>query len=199
MKREIVRRNYQIRGVPFSGEEDLAAWVLAQAGELKLGTLLAHADDGVIWGQVRDDGLHLSGQYFPQVSPPLRAATLQEARLFGAPGELYLWQDEAGGWGARLVVDGAGQEIETFDEYHMLWGTQREDEAGGFTLVRDGERGQRHAPPLGADSLSFDQGRQRRPLRLQVRHYLAPDEDTGLAAVRISRLVALLPDTEVKL
>ena len=198
MKREIVRRNYQITEAPFSGEEDLATWVLEQADELKLGTLLAHADDGVIWGQVRDDGLHLSSQYFPQVSPPLRAATLQEARLFGPSGELYVWRDEEGGWGARLVGDGAGQEAETFDEYHMLWGTRRDDEEGGFTLVRDGERGQRHAPPLGTDKLSFDQRRQRRPLRLQVRHYLALDEDTGLVAVRLSRLVAVLPDTEVK-
>jgi CRISPR-associated protein (TIGR03984 family) len=198
MKREIVQRQYQITEVQVSGEEDLAAWLLEQAEKHNLTTLLAHADDGVIWGQMQDGKLHLSSDYFPQVSPPLRADTLQEGRLFGPAGELHLWRDEDGGWDARLVQDGVGQEADSFDEYQILWGTRRDGDEEGFTLVRDGERGQRHAPPVPADKLRFDQSVQRRPLRLQVRHYLAPDDDTGLVTVRLSRLVAVLPDTEVK-
>jgi len=197
MKRKIVQRQYQVESVLVNGDLDLTVWLLAQAQEFGLTTLLAHADDGLIWGQVRGERLYLSSEYFPRVSPPLRAVTLQEARLFGPEAELHLWRDEEGRWQARLVQDGTGEPVERFDEYQMLWGTRREGEKGGFTLVSDGEMGHRHAPPVPADKLRFGQ-KGRRPLRLQVRHYLATDDHTGLLYVYLSRLVAVLPDTEVE-
>lgn len=198
MKRKIAQRQCQIRSIPVNGDPDLNVWLSAQAQTYGLTTLLAHADDGIIWGQVRDGKLHLSSEYFPRVSPPLRTVTLQEARLFGPSAEAHLWCDEDGCWQACLVQDGSGQHVEAFDEYQMLWGTKCEDEKGGFTLVSDGEMGHRHAPPVPGDNLRFDQNRQCRPLRLQVRHYLAADDDTGLMYVNLSRLVAVLTDTEVE-
>lgn len=199
MKRKIVQQKYQVKHIAVNGDPDLSTWLLTQAKEFGLTTLLAHADDGLIWGQVREGKLHLSSDYFPSVSPPLRTNTLQEGRLFGLSAELHLWRDKERDWQTCLVQDGVGQPVEAFDEYQMLWGTRHDDDRGAFTLVSDGELGHRHSPPVSAVKLQFDQRNQRRPLRLQVRHYLATDDDTGLVYIHLSRLVAVLPDTEVKL
>jgi len=84
----------------------------------------------------------------------------------------------------------------------MLWGTCLEEEKEGFSLVSEGSEGRmghRHAPPISARRLRFDSmaQRRRRPLRLQVRHYLAEDSETGLAYIARSRLVAVCTDEEV--
>ncbi|MFB0546783.1 MAG: CRISPR-associated protein Csx19, partial [Anaerolineae bacterium] len=115
MKRKIEQHKYQLKHMPVHGEPDLSAWLLAQAEEFGLTTLLAHADDGLIWGQVREGKLHLSSDHFPAVSPPLRTNTLQEGRLFGPSAELHLWRDEGGHWQSRLVQDDLGQPVEAFD------------------------------------------------------------------------------------
>ena len=200
MKREIVKMPCQSEKITIDRDLDteLVTWLLGQASEYRLTTLLAYADDGLVWGKVEDGRLLLSGQYFPDVSTLLRAATLQECRLFGPFAELHLWGDEGSNWQACLVRDDSGSSLEAFDEYQMLWGTKREDENGGFTLVRDGERGHRHAPPVSTDELKFSSDGPRRPLRLHVRHYLAEDNNTGLAYVTLSRLVAVCVDTEVE-
>ena len=196
MKREIVQSKCQVRDIPLDPDLDLPAWLLEQAQTYGLATLLAHADDGVIWGQVRDDKLLLAGDNFA-VSPPLRAVTLQDARLFGPAAEVHLWRDEESGWRSCVVQDGIGNPVETLDEYHMLWGTQIENSEDGFTWVGDGEIKHYHAPPIEGNRLQFGQGGQRRPLRLWVRHYLETDDDTGLVTIGLSRLVDVLADTEV--
>lgn len=140
--------------------------------------LLAHADDGVIWGELRADRLHLSGDAFPAISPPLRAATLQQARLFGPQAEILLWKDN-GVWFGRLIRDDANEVEDAFDETHLLWGTDVEARQDGFTLLREGKEGLRHAPPLPDDA--------QLPVRLQVRHYVAYDAD-GQAYIAYSRL-----------
>ncbi len=149
-----------------------------QARSYGMRWLLAHADDGVIWGEFRDNELHLSSDAFPEVSPPLMAETLQHARLFGPRAELLLWKDDTI-WRARLIQDGAGEPCEYYDEAHMLWGNKEERRNGGFVLLRQGKEGLRHAPPASSTDV-----------RLTVRHYLAYDED-GQAYVVYSRLVAI--------
>jgi len=160
---------------------DPSGWFQKQAGVGDGAWFLAHADDGVIWGEVRADGLHLSGDAFPQISPPLRAVTLQQARLFGPNAELLLWKNDAA-WRARLVQDGAGEDGEYYDETHLLWGTAMEEQRDGFTLLREGKEGLRHAPPL-PPAVHL-------PARLRVRHYLAYDPD-GQAYIACSRLVGI--------
>jgi CRISPR-associated protein (TIGR03984 family) len=180
-------------------EADLVGWLVAQAQAHDLTTLLAHADDGVIWGEMRQKQLLTSGDVFsePDVSPPLRALTLQQARLFGPAAELLLWRTE-GGWQARLVTDDVGDEVECFDEWQILWGTRCEGSRDGFTLVADGAQGLRHAPPVRVDVRLFDPGENRRPLRLQVRHYLETDTESGLLRVTLSRLVQVTDETQVR-
>ena len=103
--------------VDFNG--DIQTWLEQQADTYNLRWLLAHADDGVIWGEVRDDDLHLSNSLF---EPELRVTTLQMARLFGEAGELYLWKSN-NNWSARLVLEGDGDTKQYYDETQLLWGT----------------------------------------------------------------------------
>lgn len=179
--------------------EALRAWLEEQAKAHDLTTLLAHADDGVIWGEVRNGKLHLSHGAFPKISPPLRPLSLQQARLFGPNAELLVWRDDRV-WRARLLQD---ERVETgceyFDEEQWLWGDRwevREDNPNDcFTLVSEGAEGRRHAVPLNVantayfDHADIDAGRWH-PLRLVVRHYLAEDPD-GVVYVARSRLVKL--------
>jgi len=167
--------------IPGSFTENPTSVLAEFAGRYRLRWLLAHADDGVIWGQVRDDGLHLSSAVFPSVSPPLRAETLQQARLFGPEAELLLWKNETG-WQARIIQDASGENGEYYDETHLLWGTDVEERQDGFALLREGREGLRHAPPLPENVPP--------PVHLRVRHYVKYDSD-GQAYIAYSRLVAL--------
>ncbi|OAT86779.1 CRISPR-associated protein [Desulfotomaculum copahuensis] len=168
--------------VPAGLENDIKDWFCRQSRLYGLRWFLAHADDGVIWGESREAGLALSGDSFPEVSPPLRAVTLQQARLFGKEGELFLWQD-GGDRRARLIRDGVGEEKEYYDEDQLLWGNKLECWKDGFALLRQGSEGLLHAPPLpeGAEL----------PVRLKVRHYIDYDSDDGQAFIAFSRLVSL--------
>jgi hypothetical protein len=80
-------------------------WLSQQMYAHGLKYLLAHADDGVIWGRLDDEELITSHDVAPEYSPPLRAATLQTVRLFARAGELFVWRDEAGVWTGRLIAE----------------------------------------------------------------------------------------------
>jgi CRISPR-associated protein (TIGR03984 family) len=171
-----------------SFEDAPQAW-LAERTSADMPWLLVHADDGVIWGKRQANGsLALSGELFdnpddyPTVAVALRSVTIQQARLFGPAGELLIWRSDDG-FRARHIEDGA-QPRDHLDEAYLLWSMGQPkaiDEEAGFALLREGQRGNRHAPPV------IPQGR--RP-RLCVRHYLAYD-DQGQAYVCMSRLVKL--------
>jgi CRISPR-associated protein (TIGR03984 family) len=165
---------------------DPSAWFQKQTSVGDEVWFLAHADDGVIWGQIREGRLFTSDSVFPQVSPPLRAITVQQAQLFGQSAEVRVWRDEDGFKACRLQ-DCQDEGAEAFDEMHILWGTRAEARVRGFTLVADGRQGLRHAVPLEVEDAVFGRGR---PLRLVVRHYLAYDGD-GQVRITLSRLVAL--------
>lgn len=180
---------YQLANIPVDGDfiTGPANWIVAQARKFGLRYLLAHADDGVIWGRIDNDGLHISHGIAP-TSPPLRASTLQQARIFGLPGEVLLWRDDDG-WHARFATDTPGNDDDIIDEDHILSGNTVETVKDGFTLLREGAQGMRHAVPIviTAEQLKHHQ------LRLRVRHYITENED-GEASITMSRLVQLLPE-----
>lgn len=168
-------------------DEALRDWFANQAKTYQLPWLLAHADDGVIWGYLDDQGnLQLSGEAFADVSPPLRLTTLQQARLFGSVGEVLVWRT-ASGLVARYAHEGAGPTHHYYDTQPLLWGDQVEEgpEDIDFVLLRQGEQGLLHAPPLRAAGI------ERLPAHLTARHYLDYEPDTGQAFVCLSRLMSL--------
>ncbi len=167
----------------------LEGWIIEGGTNYGLIYLLAHAEDGVIWGKIEAGKLTTSGEVFPQISPGLRLETLQQCRIFGDEGEIFLWKCDRG-WKARLIPDETS--LEYIPECQILWGTKSEREEKGFTLVTDGSQGLRHAVPLtGINDYFF--GDNYRPIRLSVKHYIDYDEDTGIAFISCSRLVSLQP------
>jgi CRISPR-associated protein (TIGR03984 family) len=168
--------------------QDPAVWLVTQAKQHGLQYLLAHADDGVIWGRVDGETLTTSHAIAPRISPELRSVTLEQCRLFDESGELLIWQDDAG-WHARLATDEEGASNDRFQEDQLLWGTAVEKQTDTFTLLSEGAQGLRHAVPIRVSSEQLKQ----HELRLRVRHYIAYDEASGEARVALSRLVTLLP------
>lgn len=186
---------------PVSDCKALLAWVNGKGAAVTeaAGTvwLLAHCDDGVVWGK-RDDQQSpwlLSNVPFPKISPLLIEGNLQQLRLFGAEREVLVWRTEIGFAGRILVDDGAvfsnGDPLRPKHERHVLVGDRLlAGPVGGFSLVGDA-RGSRHAVPVECRGEDFlQQGRPYTPLRLQVRHYVNQNE-SGVVRVATSRLVNL--------
>ena len=192
-----IQRQVQPVALDATFEDSLADWLVGQAQDHSLITMLAHAADGVIWGRVEQGQLITSRDAFPDqdVSPVLRLLTLQQLRLFGPDAELLLWRAD-GGWRSRLIVDGVGEIVEFYDEWQILWGTRREAVRDGFTLVADGALGHSHAPPVEISESLFAPDENRRPLRLQMRHYLETNPNSGLLRVALSRLVEVTDETQ---
>ena len=71
----------------FSEDQALLAWVKGEGLLINEATgtqwLLAHCDDGVVWGRCEQGKWQLSSGPFPDVSPELSAENLQQLRLFG--------------------------------------------------------------------------------------------------------------------
>lgn len=167
--------------VPVDFNGDIKTWLEQQADTHNLRWLLAHADDGVIWGEMHDDDLHLSTSLF---GPELRTKTLQMARLFGEAGELYLWKSN-NDWSARLVLEGEGDTKQYYDETQLLWGTHVDKIEDDFVLLHHGAEGLRHAPPM-----QIPEGKLELPLVLNVRHFVKYGDD-GQAYVEFSRLISI--------
>ena len=163
-------------------------WLEAQVSDAD-GTfyLLAHADDGVIWGRLAGGTLVTAPE--TDFSPPLRLETLQSARLFSDAGEVLLWKDGDQRLQARLIIDGDGEAVEYFDEGQILWGTQAKAIGDSFSQMSDGAQGLCHIAPI---AIANFQGNHR-PLRLTVRHYLSEDVN-GFVRVACSRLVTLFAE-----
>lgn len=164
-------------------EADPRGWFADQA-QPDMTTFLAHADDGVIWGEVREGVLALSGDSFPQLAVELRGATLQQARLFGPAGELRVWRT-SNGFSACLIQDEETPQEQIIEEHQWLWGEASKSEANGFTLLREGQQGMLHAPPI---SRLANHSR----VALRVKHFIDFDDD-GQATIRLSRLAGLAP------
>jgi CRISPR-associated protein (TIGR03984 family) len=174
-------------------EADPRQWLAGHA-RADMPWLLAHADDGVIWGKRESNGtLKLSSDVFadpgryPAVAVKLRTQTLLQARVFGPGGELLLWRTEDG-FAARLIEDGPEPPPDALpDEVHLLWGMGSDVEVrDGFTWLSEGQQGLRHAPPVSVAAV-----RNTSRLALLVRHYVGYD-DEGQAFIELSRLVELV-------
>jgi CRISPR-associated protein (TIGR03984 family) len=179
----------------------LRAWLTAQAKAHHLRWLLAHAEDGVIWGELRDGALITSDtaakndQTVSRFCPPLRVETLQTARLFAPTGELLLWRDGDQQWHCRVIRESADAPTltEYFDEPHMLWGDYGRALEQGFVLMEDGKQGLRHVVPLPNAAGNHEKSR---PLRLWTRHYVQ-DDDNGFARISAGRLTDLKMEVSV--
>lgn len=174
---------------------DPSAWFLSQPIVGDSALFLAHSDDGVIWGRVEEENLITSDSVFNGISPPLRAITLQQARIFGLNAEVRVWRNGTGFQACRLEDQPNGAS-EAINESTILWGDNPEARIEGFTLVSDGRQGMRHAVPLDVSDSAFGKyPKKMRPLRLLIRHYLTYDID-GQARVALSRLVNLYVEGE---
>jgi CRISPR-associated protein (TIGR03984 family) len=170
-------------------DADMMEWLRGQMNE-KRKWLLAHADDGVIWGRWDGDKIITSHDVAPDLSPPLRLVTLRQASLFGEDDELRLWRDERG-FLARRIGDENGADVIRFDETQVLWGDaiMPLNDPRGFTHVREKKRqgGMDHVVPI---DVSQDDLENRR-LKLRVRHFVTYDQDTGEAHIALSRLISI--------
>jgi CRISPR-associated protein (TIGR03984 family) len=167
---------------------DLYAWLVEQAGGATF-WLLAHADDGVIWGKVENGTLTTAwdvtqGTNWPSVSPQLNLITLQTARLFNEKAELLLWRDDGYNWKARLIqsveADQGASFCECLDEYHFLWGNRADAVTDTFTLLSDSGQGFHHIVPHATAKGS----------KLKVRYLIAEDK-SGYKRIAANRLVCL--------
>jgi CRISPR-associated protein (TIGR03984 family) len=150
-------------------------------------TLLAFADDGVIWGKLVNDTLSLSPN-----APELREKTLQQASIFNADCEVRLFRDELftddnPKWKCVRIVDGSDKE-RVIPESQILWGNEAKGPAeNGFIYAseyRAGIPGQ-WLPlnePFGSEKCA----------RLEVHHLVEFDDKTGEARIVASRLAGLL-------
>ncbi|MCS7003458.1 MAG: CRISPR-associated protein Csx19 [Dehalococcoidia bacterium] len=176
MRREIRSNPATVEAIAVDSITDVKAWLEEQAAQYKLKWLLAHADDGVIWGKIANGALTLAPN-----QATLRRETLQAARVFNQKGELFVWRDGAA-FRARVITDGPGNEVTTFDERQYLWGTSDGPSGDSFSPMTEGAQGMRHTVPL-----SVAKGKT---ARLTVRHYCGADT-YGVLRVNLSRLVDL--------
>jgi CRISPR-associated protein (TIGR03984 family) len=152
--------------------------------------LLAHCDDGVVWGRREPGGWRLSSQPFPDVSPRLSEGNVQQFRLFGPQSEILVWRTEDGLLGRWLThaPDGVEASLRLEKQEYILVGDRvLQPVREGFTVVGDG-RGSRHAVPLVCPESQFPAQPRRHPLRLTVWHYFAADEQSGIVRIVASRL-----------
>lgn len=184
MKREL---DLHAQLAPWTGDlAALFAWICEDAPpvDVKGAWLLAHCDEGVVWGRREGDRWALSGSAFPHASPALTPRGVQQLRVFGEEGELLVWRHD-GELRARWLAEHGGDASASMrpdDEERLLLGESRES-VGGFTMLEDAT-GARQVVPLA----QVEKGK--RPT-LRVRHYFERDGESGAVRVAASRLVAV--------
>lgn len=171
-----------IQELHYSPEADLHSWLSEQMQLHKLRWLLAYADDGVIWGELRDGSLHSAPQDLH--APLLRTLTLQRLHAFGVDAELLLWRDTAG-WHAKLRSDSPGESNMYLDESYLLWGSETSKQDAGFMRIVEGSQGIEQVVPISAAP------EEQLRAQLSVRHYLKTDPETGIVRISATRLVEL--------
>jgi CRISPR-associated protein (TIGR03984 family) len=182
--------------ITLTNDQQLKEWIerQMQAGR---NFLLAHCDDGVIWGRRGTDKLLTSYDLAPEISPLLRLTTVQQLFVFGADetewrGEARLWRGERS-WEESIVTQNPTNDC--FDEDQVLWGTEvvTLDNPQGFTRVREKQQqGLEQVVPV---EVTEEQLQQRR-LKLRVRHFIQRDDETGEARIYLSRLVKVFASKE---
>ena len=158
--------------------ENPCEWLNEQAIDKKMNWLLAHTEDKIIWGRLKDNVLVTSTLDLNQ-----NVARLREVRLFGEAGEWLLWRERAN-WRGRLIEEADGPVCKTYDEPFLLWGSKVKTSSEEFSIVLE-ERDMLELV-LPVASLPTDKKR----VALKVRHVLDYDGD-GQAFISCSRLAGL--------
>ncbi len=166
----------------------IRTWLEGQAATHGLVWLLAHADDGVIWGRFENGQLLTAREATsdPRSGPIWREITLQQARLFSEHAELLLWREDGDTRRARLIRGAKEEEepnwIEAYDEKQLLWGLTGQNLTGTFTRLEHAGIGCAHVPPI---KVELKDGKPVRPPCLITRNFL---NAKGPARVEASRL-----------
>lgn len=180
-----------VKPLEFPEREPLRNWLDGQAKLFGLTWLLAHADDGVIWGRFEDGALITAREATddPYSGPAWRDVTLQQARAFSESAEVLLWREDGETWRARVIRAVREEETpdfrEGFDETRLLWGLPEETMALAgerFTRLRHGGIGCAHVAPI---AIPAPEGKSTPAASLVVRNYL---NASGPARVIASRL-----------
>lgn len=171
-----------VRRLSVAQDEAPERWLVAAWGGGPA-TLLAHADDGVIWGLCQGDTLHRAEIGPGDPWPPLRWQTLLSLRVFSdADGELRVWRATHGELRAARLVEVSGDLYRMMDrDYLLLGATRRAPSRTSAFEVLTSNRGERHAVPRGAS-------------KVRVRHYYSVEPETGLLRETEHRWRCLLND-----
>lgn len=189
-----------------SDDDALKIWLEEHAATGRYNWLLAHFDDGVLWGRIDNGVLQTSSQVAhaheddPEVKkaldacPKLRFITLQEARLFSEQAELLLWRDGDNAFHARRIEntseENGGEWTMHYDEAQLLWGTHGMPLSNDFTLLWDGAQGLRHIVPIRVVLNENKKIHETKEPLLFLRHYLNRESD-GMARVVVSRILKI--------
>jgi hypothetical protein len=166
--------------------------------------LLAHCDNGVVWGKRAERRWDLSVGRFAAISASLTERTLQQLRLFDKGSETLIWRTAKSSKGVtfagRVLRDeDAPQPFDPLTRTVILLGDRlMHDEKTGtplrdgiFSLVGDAT-GSCHAVPIECAEHEFAGGTW--PLRLEIRDYLQEDESSGALRIAASRLVRIFKE-----
>ncbi len=187
--------------------ESYLAWLLGEQGAgmphgaTGLDWALGHCDDGVTWGRydTKANVWRMGSEAAPEVSPPIRFATLQELRFFGESGEILFWRTDVGlrGRGLRETEPTAdrsdgSQPLRPSDESRIVRGDHVIAQcAHGFTHIGD-RTGAEQVVPVSVTKAILQAAR----LRVVVRHYYETEAKTGAVRIAATRLIKLtLGDT----
>jgi CRISPR-associated protein (TIGR03984 family) len=166
--------------------------ILSLESDCGLQWLLAHCDDGIIWGKAKDGKWQCSSGMGR--SPFFDQKRLQQLRLFGEKAEILIWRTSNGFQGRQLEdIEACETGLESFEENQILIGNRIHKKHEDFTEVLDRD-GRTQVVPLELSDKDFYNKNNHPgayPLRLTVRHY--PDLDPIQHTLRIvvSRLVGI--------
>lgn len=125
-------------------------------------------------------GMIDNGQIVLERQEELTRDYLKELRVFSEQGELHIWKQQ-GQFKYRLRVDGEGDQVNVYEETHLMWGLEKDNDR----TISEPNRGMRLTLPL-----PFNVKDAVLPLRYTVRNYFDYD-DNGLIRFNDARLVRI--------
>jgi CRISPR-associated protein (TIGR03984 family) len=179
-------------------ESDLRGYLAQHAAQFlkpgEKGFALIHADDGVLWARI-ENGAFVTPPPHAWI-PALRARTVQQCRVFGEGGELFIWRIDEGRWRGRFLLEEQGRDYCAIKEQQVLWGNSVDASlADDFTAIIErpgnGVRQVVPIPVVQSELDPLDKGGTGRRVLLSVIHYLGEDGD-GQMLVKYSRLQTVL-------
>ncbi len=189
--------------VPPNFADNNAGWLTERAAEFldfnETGYVLIHADDGVLWGRI--EGKQLITPPESDWTPKLRSVTIQQCRVFGEKGELFVWRESEGAWKGRLLIED-NSTYRPKEKKAILYGSQTTGQSAppGFTPLIETGVGMRQIIPIQVPEEAWkpekasknDERKFKSNWRamLTVVEYLTED-DEGQVIIACSRLKAI--------